>query len=126
MSTTRYATMSDRLAANVVVYAPTGCFDWQGNVGNSGYARLAVRCCGKVIKLYAHRVSVELATGQAIPAGLEVDHTCYNTTCINPEHLELVTPEVNKARRSSAAAKAAKAIQKARRSSALVAVAVAA
>lgn len=109
-----YATMADRLAANIEVCEDTGCFEWQGNINNRGYARLTVRCCGKVTKVFAHRLSVVLATGVAVPAGMEVDHTCYNTKCINPAHLEVVTPEENKARRKTAQALAAKAIQQAR------------
>lgn len=106
---TAYATTADRLAANVIVLPQTGCFHWTGNTNNGGYPRMSVRCCGKVKKVYTHRLSVELASGVAIPAGMEADHLCYNTRCINPGHLEVVTPEENKARRSSAAAFAAKA-----------------
>ena len=35
----------------------------------------------------------------AIPIGWEVDHTCNNTLCLNPDHLGAVTPEINRARR---------------------------
>lgn len=45
----------------------------------------------------AHRVTYENAKG-AIPVGYEIDHLCRTPTCINPEHLEAVTPNENKRR----------------------------
>lgn len=38
----------------------------------------------------AHRVAYFLANGN-IDNTLEIDHTCENTSCVNPEHLEQVT-----------------------------------
>lgn len=115
--TRRYATLADRIAAQILVDGVTGCHEWQGSVNNAGYARLTMRCCGKAhpVPQYVHRLAVEL-DGRAIPEGMEVDHLCYNTKCVNPDHLEVVSPEVNKARRSTAKAAAAKALVKARQS----------
>lgn len=45
----------------------------------------------------AHRLSYELFVGP-IPLGLQLDHLCRITNCINPEHLEPVTPAENKRR----------------------------
>lgn len=42
----------------------------------------------------AHRVAYFLANGN-IDNTLEIDHTCENTSCVNPEHLEQVTGAEN-------------------------------
>lgn len=42
----------------------------------------------------AHRVSYKLHKG-ALQDSEEIDHTCVNTYCVNPDHLEIVTREEN-------------------------------
>lgn len=44
--------------------------------------------------VYVHRVMYEQYKGP-IPAGRQIDHLCRTPTCINPDHLEAVTPRVN-------------------------------
>lgn len=43
---------------------------------------------------YAHRVMYENMVGP-IPEGFVTDHLCRITRCINPDHLEPVTPKEN-------------------------------
>jgi hypothetical protein len=45
-------------------------------------------------QLKAHRVSYEMYKGP-IPDGLQIDHLCRVTICVNPAHLEAVTGKVN-------------------------------
>ena len=46
----------------------------------------------KVVR--AHRWAYEQLIGP-IPVGLEIDHLCRVTACVNPEHLEAVTRSTN-------------------------------
>jgi hypothetical protein len=51
-------------------------------------------------KVLAHRFAYELAKGQ-IPAGLQADHRCRRRNCVNPDHLEAVTGQINSRRSTS-------------------------
>lgn len=76
----------------------TGCWEWQGYIDRNGYARCydPSRPPGRRTD-WAHRVSFEHHKGP-IPAGHEIDHTCQNTICINPAHLDAVTKAQHAAR----------------------------
>jgi HNH endonuclease len=64
----------------------TGCWVWSGYRDDNGYARTYDG--GKTD--WAHRVYYRRYRGP-IPDGLEIDHTCTNPPCVNPDHLEPVT-----------------------------------
>ena len=66
-----------------------GCWVYPAKNGN-GYGRIYYS--GK--QLYSHRVSYEICFGK-IPKGLLVDHKCRNRACINPAHMDIVTPKEN-------------------------------
>jgi hypothetical protein len=66
-----------------------GCWIWQASKRN-GYGQIRVEGRGH----YAHRLSFETFVAE-IPVGLELDHLCRVPACINPWHLEPVTPKVN-------------------------------
>ncbi len=65
----------------------SGCWLWIGSVlARRGYGRIGVR--GK--EYLAHRLVYEMLVGP-VPEGLELDHKCRVTCCVNPDHLEPVT-----------------------------------
>lgn len=73
-----------------------GCIEYTGGISKGGYGYFTVK--GKATTV--HRWAYMLHVGP-IPDGYEVDHLCRNTRCINPKHLEAVTPYENNFRSSS-------------------------
>jgi hypothetical protein len=81
---------SNRQKVQYEIDPQTGCWNWLLHVSDFGYGVLTVS--GKTRR--AHVVSYELKNGP-VPNGLQLDHICRNRTCINPDHLEPVTPAIN-------------------------------
>ena len=73
-----------------VIENENGCLIWQGNTTPGGYGLM--RLCGKY--LGAHRIAYTCTRGD-IPEELQVDHLCCVKNCVNPFHMELVTPAEN-------------------------------
>lgn len=73
------------------------CWVWKGTKSKSTseiYGAFPRKINGKTIVKRAHHVSYVLAKGE-IPDGLVLDHLCRNPLCVNPDHLEPVTQQVN-------------------------------
>lgn len=78
-----------RFMSKVNLLSPDGCWPWLGRLDN-GYGRFWLNRKSTL----AHRVSWETLRGP-IPQDLQIDHTCRNRACVNPDHLEPVTIAVN-------------------------------
>lgn len=74
-----------------------GCWMWMRALTTCGYGR--VRRGGVMHR--AHRYSWSLVNGP-IPDGMTVDHLCFKRTCVNPDHLRLLTHLENATRQRSA------------------------
>jgi hypothetical protein len=74
------------------------CLLWTGATSGAGYGKIENEQ-GRME--YVHRVSHRLFIGP-IPDGYQVDHVksrgCESTLCVEPAHLEAVTPRENLAR----------------------------
>ena len=88
-------TVEERFEDKVMRDGFTGCWHWiggrRGNYGEFWFNRKNV---------LPHRWSYEYFVG-LIPEGLELDHLCRNTSCVNPRHLEPVTRQENVRRSNS-------------------------
>lgn len=73
------------------------CILWTGAMRNN-YGIKKIPGKGDNSTINAHRYVYEKATGKLIPKGWHIDHTCRNRRCINPKHMEPVSPSENKTR----------------------------
>lgn len=103
MKRRKYETLHERLIANT--YEPEssiGCWVWKSKRDRWGYGRLNLHYKGERPKTVMAHVAMARLFNMDTEGGRQIDHLCRNPSCINPDHLEVVTPSVNMQRRSEA------------------------
>lgn len=79
---------SERLIAKIRV--EEDCWMWTGFTDKDGYGRMRAKIGGVLIHK-AHTVSHTLHTGELVPKGMVIMHSCDRPGCVNPDHLRVGT-----------------------------------
>lgn len=90
-----------KVRQRIAVDVTTECWVWQGPHSGTGrgggYPRMKLD--GQTVAV--HRVVFTHFNGY-VPGKKQIDHTCRNRMCVNPDHLEMVTHRENQRRRDCA------------------------
>lgn len=80
------ASAKERFWSKVKIAGKSDCWEWTGAKKEKGYGNLTIDGHCRI----AHRVAWEFTYGE-IPQGMQIQHSCDNPSCCNPNHLMLGT-----------------------------------
>lgn len=94
--------LKELLLQNTVCVIATRCLVWVKGKTPEGYGKTRYHPTLGAARDgtgYTHRLAWRLHVGP-IPQGMTIDHVCFNRACCNVDHLQLLTPKENAARKS--------------------------
>lgn len=87
-----YRPLYERFDEKYIPEPNSGCWLWTGSLNSDGYGNIGLSRSRRTEKAY--RISYERYKGP-IPDHLEIDHKCRVRSCVNPDHLRVVTHKEN-------------------------------
>lgn len=84
--------LPSRIENRIIPEPNSGCWIWLGGMRDKKDEYGGINWEGRIWR--THRLVFTLLNGQ-IPDSLDLDHTCRNRLCCNPEHLDPCTRAVN-------------------------------
>lgn len=81
----------DRFLSKLKIDFDSQCWEWQRAKDKDGYGKVRVNN----VDIRAHRLAWQVFTGQLVPKGILVLHSCDNPPCCNFRHLRLGTFQDN-------------------------------
>lgn len=95
--TAKLSRVDNRFWAKVNKGGPDDCWLWTGSVKRKKTGRAYGSFTSEGKEVLAHRYSYGLANDGVPDSHTPVHHTCSNTLCVNPNHLQAITSQENTA-----------------------------
>ena len=88
--------LPERFRKKYSVNPESGCWEWLGSLGPSGYGQISMRTEDrKRYRVYGAHIASWMIHRGDIPDGMCVLHACDNPGCVRPDHLFLGTTKDN-------------------------------